>query len=171
MEDVLKYYRERELKEDEFYRDKRYLTLIEDMIDNNINSDDYLEPKKWTGDIDNMFSFLYNNAQYVGVLGEDFDGTLNVKYKESYISLFEMHGQGCFRSIETLRDKPENYVLFNDIVEFVETGVKPVRTQVLDVVNLSLDSLEAISDGLELEIDIKSIRNYLSINLKWFILV
>lgn len=157
----------RDKKRKDFIDEKKYLELIDFLIDNELDNNHYQEPQLWTNEIDMMFDFLYSNAQALEVFNDDWDGELLIKYEDKYISLYEIHGQDCYRRIASaIRSHPVNCVNFDDIVKFVEEGVKPIRTQVLQVANMALNSLEVISSQLNLSIDIYEIKEYLINNLK-----
>lgn len=166
MKDIIKEFEKIRKIEEEFINKKKYINVIEEVLNKNIDTDPYEEPKVWTEDVDLLFNFLYDNACEISILGQDFDGTIYIKYKDKYISLFEIHGQGCYRRISTLDNKPVDFINFDDIVAYVENGIKPERVKILELVNLALDSMGFISEGLNLDIDIEYVKQYLRENLE-----
>lgn len=157
----MKYYERIEKFREKFYNEKMYLE-IEKIINKDINNDDYKEDTEWTDNVDEMFSFLFDYAFDI----MPFEEEVNIRHNDEYINLFEMHGQGCFRSISTLDEIPDEYVNFSDIVRFYETKEKPFKSHVLEVVNKSLDVLEIAMEGIDgASTDIDKIREYVINNL------
>lgn len=162
MFDIVEYHRKRERKRRKFYEEKKYLNLIDTLMNRDIDSDDYREPSEWTNEIDEMFSFLYDNAYAL----LPFDEEVVVRHNNAFISLFEMHGQGCYRRISKVKKEPREYVLFDDIVRYFEAGEKPYKNKVLETINQALDTLEVALKGVDNNyLDVDDVREYIKENL------
>lgn len=160
---IIDAYNERAKKAEEFYECRKYLVLIDDFMCQDISNQDYYsEEDKWTEDIDMMFSFLYENANELMLFNDE---TVFVEHKGQYLELFEIHGQGCFRRICPLKETPQVSVKFEDIVKLEEYNQKPIKSDVLKLVNIALDSLGTVSKGLDINIDIDTVKDYLRLNL------
>ena len=166
MDSLLKWHEERQKFNENFYKEKKYLTAIEKIVDKEINSDEEYRGN-WDSEIDEMFSFLFNNAYKIQPFCEE----IAIKYKDKFISLFEIHGQGCYRRIELLKEEPEVYVKFEDIVRYYETKKKPYGCYMLEIIDRGLDMIDIATSGHyvyidEKEIDLNNVRNYIYKNLK-----
>lgn len=121
----------------------------------------------WTDDIVLVYDFLYDNAESIHhFIGDD----VIIKYKDIYITLFEMHGQGCFQSITIDKEEKYDYVPFNHIEHYVETGEKPMRYHALETIDKGLNAIRAIQGDMiepsDVNIDLNDIWIYLLENLK-----
>ena len=162
---MMSWHKKRQEFNEKFYEEKRYLTTIEKIVDKEIDSDEY--KGDWNFEIDEMFSFLFDNAYKIQPFCEE----IAIKYKDKFISLFEIHGQGCYRRIETLEEKPEVYVEFKDIVKYHETGEKPYGCYVMEILDRGFEMIDIATDKLYVyidgeEIDLIDVRSYLYNNLK-----
>lgn len=159
-----KWYEEREKFNGKFYSEKMYLTSIERFLElNHANNAEVT----WDFEIDELFSFLFNNANQL----HSFEDTIVIKYKETYIELFEIHGQGCFRNVNTPVEETLECVCFNDIVKYFETNEKPFKSYAMSVVSRALDTLEYAFNEDSINVDEKvikfdDIKKYLLKNLK-----
>lgn len=160
-DNIIEAYNKRTQEIDNFYKCKKYMVLIDDLMEQEINNQDYSEPDKWTTEIDTMFDFLFDNAAEL----IDFEDEVVIEHKGKYLELFEMHGQGCFKRICPVK-KPNEFVSFKDIVCFEEFKKKPMKSEVLNIVNLALESMEVMSNGFEMDIDFNQVKDYLRLNLK-----
>mgnify|MGYP000863931258 CR=1 FL=1 len=162
---ILDWYEEKERFRKEFYDKRKYLTTIEDIVGVCIHNDDYEDI--WTDEIDELFSFLFDNAYKI----MPFKEKIIIKYKDKFISLFEIHGQGCFRSIDKVDKVPKKYVNFEDIVKYHEIKEKPYRSYVMEIINRALNTLKIALDSETIDlggnrIKLDEVRKYLDENLK-----
>lgn len=168
--EVLSRYEQREIDEKEFIEHKKYLTLMDEIIDKRLDNQDYQEPSRWTDEIDILFDFLYDGALQLIIKSLNFDDEVVVNYKGNLISLVELHGQGCFKCIQPVinpadMEYPEYLVDFDDIVKCYENGFRPIRTKVLETIFVALDSLQTITEHYNTSVDIDEIKEYLQENL------
>ena len=168
--EMLSKYEQRELAEKEFMEQKKYLPLINEIIDKQLDNQDYQEPSRWTEEIDMLFDFLYNGALQLIIKSLSFDDEVVVNYKGNLISLVEVHGQGCFKCIRPVRnpadmEHPEYLVNFDDIINYCEHGFRPTRTKVLETVFVALDSFKVITEHYKAPVYIDDIKEYLQENL------
>lgn len=168
--EILSQYEQREFNEKEFIEQKKYLVLIDKVIDKCLDNQDYQEPSRWTEEIDILFDFLYDGALQLIIKTLNFDDEVVISYKGNLISLVEMHGQGCFKCIQPVinpadMEYPEYLVDFDDIVNYYENGFRPIRTKMLETIFVALDSLQTITEHYKASVDIDEIKEYLQENL------
>lgn len=130
IKEITEWYEEKEKFKKEFYNRKKYLTIIDKVFNKYMDNDN----ESWDFDVDELFSFLYDNVLSLSadIDEEDFEEVF-IKYKEKYLKLFEIHGQGCFRSISTTTEEPEAYIKYEDIIKYYETKEKPYRTYIMEI--------------------------------------
>lgn len=163
---IIEGYKLKEEKKQSFIKNKEYLTQIELVLDKDRCNEDR---ELWTDETDLLFSFLYDHAEEI-CLCEEYSESFFIKYKNTYLELFEIHGQGCFRSITIANDTPPNYVSFDDIVTYEETGKEPYKNTVLKIVERSLKTLAYATQNDYIEEDgdylsVDKILKYLNKNL------
>ena len=168
--EVLSRYEQRELDEKEFIEQKKYLSLIDKIVDKRLDNQDYQEPSRWTEEIDILFDFLYDGALQLIIKSLNFDDEVVISYKSNLISLVEMHGQGCFKCIQPVTNPadmecPEYLVDFDDIVNYCKNGYIPMRTKILKTVFVALDSFKVVTEHYNTSVDIDEIKEYLQENL------
>lgn len=162
---ILDWYEKREEFRKKFYEEKRYLSVIDSITGTCLDNDDY--EGNWTDEIDEMFDFLFDNAYKI----MPFEEEVVIKYKDKLISLFEIHGQGCFRRISEVEDEPKFHVNFEDIVKYYELNEKPYKSYVLEIINRALNAFEVMLDSDTIDLDgqkvnLNDIRIYIEENLK-----
>ena len=163
---IYSWYEERCEVTKKFYEEKKYLTAIDKVVDEYID----IENQKWDSEIDELFNFLYKKAFELSLTLDDTED-IYIKHNDKYIRLFEMHGQGCYKSIGIVSDEPKTFVSYEDIINYHETGKKPYKVNVIAVINRGLDTLETAlnSDKINIENETLSffeIKKYLIENLK-----
>lgn len=162
MDDIFRVMNEIKKKEEMFLSSGKYKEVIEYLLNENI--DDSKE-EVWNEDVDLFFTCMYDKAlEVVGPYDKE-EYSISIKYKDKFIELYEVYGQGSYRTIQTLDKAPENYVYFEDIVNFIDNGEVPERTRVLDLVNIALDSMSLVLREVDSDVDIDSVKTYISNNL------
>lgn len=161
--DNLSWYIKREALREDFYKRKKYLSLIDDIVGVNIDNDGYCDDR-WNNEIDEMFDFLFDNAYKI----MPFQDEIVISYKDKYVSLFEMHGQGCFRRISEVIEEPSKYISFSDIVRYYEFKEKPYKSYVSEIVDRALSTLKVAnnSDCIVIdntEINIDEVKDYIKL--------
>lgn len=161
---AVEYLEKIEKEKKEFHEQKRYKN-IDLLLGKDINTDDY-NNDDWTDSVDEIFSFLYEKAYEL----VPFDKEVIIKYKDEYISLYEIHGQGCYRSVNSASEEDclrINCIEYEDIISYYKTGKKPIKNKVVEVTHHALDLLEIALKGTDNDfIDIKMAKDYISKNLK-----
>lgn len=162
MDDIIRVMQEIREREEDFLSSGEYKKVIDKIVNKDVDDNDDF----WDKDVDLFFTCMYDNAlQVIGPYDKE-DYSIAIKYKGQYIELYEIYGQGSYRTISTLDTKPENYVRFEDIVRFIEEGIIPERTKVLDLVNTALDSMSLVLREVDSDVDIDKVKSYISKNLK-----
>jgi len=140
--DIMRYYREREKIAEKFYDEKKYNELILKIIDKDNDSEN------WDIEDDIMFSFLFGKAEELAGIEEE----VNIRYEDKVINLFEIHGQGCYRRFKII-DSADYCIDYEDLVEFHETGKKPLKYTVLDILDRAFDTLSCAHNSEVIEIN------------------
>lgn len=130
-----------------FYKNKKHLTLLS-TIDSQIHNQG--DPN-WNEDIDELFSFLYDNGNQLDFYSDSDD--MYIKHGNMFYELQNIHGQGTYCSIKPIDIEPEHFVLFADIVKYYETGKKPLNINLIEVVLRGLSAVEAVNGSSRIEIN------------------
>lgn len=137
---IISHYENRAKFKDEFYKDKKHLTGL-DGITKYIDNQSYGDV--WSDEMDELFSFLYDNGGQVDFFNDE--DTINIKYKDKYYSLCEMQGQGCYRSFNILEDEPDSYINFKDIVNYHDFKKLPYNINVLQLIYRGFSAIKAVN--------------------------
>ena len=157
---VDKYIKEYEKKQgeyDDFVREGKYVEILEEIIrkGKQIDNDSYAEPNPWTADVEMLFDFIFNSAHEM----RKFDTDVFIKYKDKYISFFEIHGQGCYQSISIHNECEGIYINFQDIISYQKTGQMPYKYEALNLIHKAIDALKVAVDGLS-NADFDKLRDF-----------
>ena len=130
-----------------FYKDEKHLTLLSTIKSHTHNQGD----PNWDEDIDELFSFLYDNGNQLDFYSDSDD--MYIKYDDMFYELQNMHGQGTYCSIEPINTEPEHFILLEDIVKYYETGKKPLHINLIEVVLKGLSAVKAVNGSSRIEIN------------------
>lgn len=154
----------------EFKESEGYYSVLnswnEELKSKNSFQLDSTNHKTWSNDIELTFDLLRENALETHHFNTD---TVVVKYDDIFITLSELHGQGCFQFINVSKELQEDFVDFDDLKKYMSSGIKPTKYYVLDIIEKGLNAVEAIQgstiiiDSQEVQLD--DVWSYLLKNL------
>ena len=155
-----------------FKDSKAYLQVLEQLTGQSIDNED----RDWTDEVQQLFDFIYYNGINISPLrayGEDVD-EFTLQYKEHYWIFFQVYGQGCYECIASTDDYTEeilaNVVSLEDIEKYTETGIKPLKIQAIELIQVGLNNLEHFSRIYDINYKqhatIDEIKHYIRENLK-----
>lgn len=134
---------------EDFVANEDYYDILEswreELEDKDSIQIDSVQDDVWNDSIQLMFDFMYSNANKVY---HSVSNVVAVEYQGMFITLSEMHGQGCFQYIHVSYKEPPEYVRFDEIREYLLNDIKPMRYYTLDIVERGLMAVEAIDSNV-----------------------
>lgn len=176
IDEYIKSTQEKTSRTKQMVNDKVYVDVFSKIIndfDNQSEKHINNQTEAWTKEIDTTFDLIYD-AGFI-LLGfdnkeNDNEDPIIIKYKDNYIELSQFHGQGYYCSISEFVGNIEEVVKlivdFDDIVHFLETGVKPIRTEVMKLIYTAFKSFDVTNKSFGLGIDIEAAIEYIETHLK-----
>lgn len=156
--EFIKEHKRKEAEFQSFISSKKHIEVLDSILREGIaiDSDDIFDDTLlWTDDTDKLFSFIFDSCYCM--IGEREEYV--IKHNENFISFYEMHGQGTYRSIHPLKDYDGTYVDLKDINYYRETEKLPYKYEALSLVNRGIDTMEVALDGKS-EVDFEKLREY-----------
>lgn len=131
----------RQNKENKKFRQGVYKDVLEDVaIEGN-----FIDSDSWNNEVESLHSLLIDAAEILNFVEDE----VMISYGDKIITLGEMYGQGYYgyikvNSVDEIELNNNNILAFDTIEDFIESGLKPQRTIILENIQKGLKAVEAI---------------------------
>lgn len=154
---TLKQFKEQQKQNKEF-RQGRYKEVWEDMLSEGM----FLDSDSWSEEVESLHSLLMDAAEDLGF--NEYE--IKVADGDLVAIMGEMHGQGYYGyiKVELIGDIKliGPYLSFDDVVSYVDSGVKPKRAVALEYITRGLNAVESIEGNSQ---ELEEIREYIKEHL------